>query len=92
MLLTHAERNWFVGIWPPWTLSSDEVWNRTHRLGSRLFKLTALISLVGLFFGDYAVYFLIVPALLTASITIVYSYYLYEQIERDANADSTESL
>ena len=85
VLLTHAERNWFVGIRTPWTLSSDEVWERTHRLGGRLFKLTAIIALVGLLFGDYAVYFLIVPALLTAGITIVYSYYLYEQIERDAD-------
>ena len=81
VLLAHAERNWFVGIRTPWTLSSDEVWERTHSLGSRLFKLTAIISLVGLFFGDAAIYFLIVPALLTAGITVIYSYYLYERIE-----------
>jgi len=92
VLLTHAERNWFVGIRTPWTLSSDEVWARTHHLGGRLFKLTAIISLIGLFFGDYAVYFLIVPALLTAGITVVYSYYLYEQIERGSDTDSTNSL
>jgi len=90
VLLTHAERNWFVGIRTPWTLSSDDVWARTHRLGGRLFKLTALVALVGLFFGDDAIYFLVVPALLTAGITIAYSYYLYEQLERDAEADSGE--
>lgn len=56
VLLAHADRNWFVGIRTPWTLSSDEVWERTHHLGSRLFKLTAIISLVGLFFGDAAIY------------------------------------
>jgi len=92
VLLTHAERNWFVGIRTPWTLSSDEVWARTHHLGGRLFKLTAIISLIGLFFGAYAVYFLLVPALLTAGITVVYSYYLYEQIERGSDTDSTNSL
>jgi len=84
VLLEHAERNWFVGIRTPWTLSSDVVWNRTHRLGGRLFKLTALVALVGLFFGEYAIYFLVVPALLTAGITIVYSYYRYEQLEDDS--------
>jgi uncharacterized membrane protein len=84
VLLEHAERNWFVGIRTPWTLSSADVWDRTHRLGSRLFKLTALVALVGLFFGEYAIYFLVVPALLTAGITVVYSYYLYEQLERDS--------
>jgi uncharacterized membrane protein len=91
VLLTHAKRNWFVGIRTPWTLSSDEVWDRTHRLGGRLFKLTALVALVGLLFGEYAVYFLVVPALLTAGITIVYSYYLYEQLERDSERDPTNS-
>jgi uncharacterized membrane protein len=84
VLLEHAERNWFVGIRTPWTLSSADVWDRTHRLGSRLFKLTALVALIGLLFGEYAIYFLVVPALLTAGITVVYSYYLYEQLERDS--------
>lgn len=82
VLLTHAERNWFVGIRTPWTLSSEEVWNRTHALGARLFKLTAILTLVGLLFGEYALYFLIVPALLTTVITVAYSYYLYDRIER----------
>jgi uncharacterized membrane protein len=90
VLLEHAERNWFVGIRTPWTLSSADVWDRTHRLGSRLFKLTALVALIGLFFGEYAIYFLVVPALLTAGITVVYSYYLYEQLERDSEPDVTE--
>jgi len=89
VLLTHAEPNWFVGIRTPWTLSSDEVWERTHHLGGRLFKLTALIALVGLFFGDAAVYFFIVPALLTAGITVVYSYYLYER--RNLGSDQVQS-
>jgi uncharacterized membrane protein len=90
VLLEHAERNWFVGIRTPWTLSSADVWDRTHRLGSRLFKLTALVALIGLFFGEYAIYFLVVPALLTAGITVVYSYFLYEQLERDSEPDVTE--
>lgn len=90
VLLEHAERNWFVGIRTPWTLSSADVWDRTHRLGSRLFKLTALVALIGLLFGEYAIYFLVVPALLTAGITVVYSYYLYEQLERDSEPDVTE--
>ena len=81
ILLDHAERNWFVGIQTPWTMSSAEVWERTHDLGANLFKLTAVVALVGLFFEEYAVYFLIVPVLLTAGITVVYSYYLYERLE-----------
>ncbi|WP_435365278.1 SdpI family protein [Haloarchaeobius sp. DYHT-AS-18] len=80
ILLGHTERNWFVGIRTPWTLSNEEVWKRTHELGGRLFKLTAVVSLVGLLSGEYAIYFLLVPALATAVITIVYSYYLYRKL------------
>jgi uncharacterized membrane protein len=81
VLLAHAERNWFVGIQTPWTMSSVEVWDRTHALGARLFKLTAVVALVGLFFEAYAVYFLVVPALVTAAVTFAYSYYIYERLE-----------
>ncbi len=28
--------NWFMGIRTPWTLASDDVWRRTHRLAARL--------------------------------------------------------
>lgn len=90
ILLDHAERNWFVGVRTPWTLSSETVWDRTHELGSRLFKLTAVVALLGLYFGDYAVYFLVVPAVSTAAITVVYSYYLYERLEDRPDAVSGE--
>ncbi|WP_224450502.1 SdpI family protein [Haloprofundus salilacus] len=92
ILLSRAKRNWFIGIRTPWTLSSDEVWDQTHELGSRLFKLTAVIALIGLLFGEYAVYFLIIPALLTAGVTLVYSYYLYEQIESQSGSGSESNL
>jgi uncharacterized membrane protein len=41
--------NFFVGIRTPWTLSSELSWNKTHRLGGRLFMgLGALLLLAGL--------------------------------------------
>jgi len=76
-LLPHVEPNWFVGIRTPWTLSDDAVWDRTHALGARLFKLSAAVAVVGLFVGEYAVYFLVGPALATAALTVAYSYVLY---------------
>ncbi|QLK27873.2 SdpI family protein [Natrinema zhouii] len=91
-LLTRAEPNWFVGIRTPWTLSSAAVWERTHELGGQLFKLTALVTLVGLFFGDYAVYFLMVPLLLTAAITTAYSYYCYQRLEGEPESPSDTGI
>ncbi|ELZ44263.1 hypothetical protein C464_15560 [Halorubrum coriense DSM 10284] len=76
-LLPHVEPNWFVGIRTPWTLSDDAVWDRTHALGGRLFKLSAALAVVGLFAGEYAIYFLVGPAVATAAITAGYSYVLY---------------
>lgn len=37
------KRNWFVGIKTPWTLSSENIWNKTHRLGGRLFMIFGLL-------------------------------------------------
>ena len=36
-----------VGIRTPWTLSSDDVWRKTHRLGGKLFMAAGLIVAVG---------------------------------------------
>jgi len=37
--------NWFVGIRTPWTLASDEVWRRTHRLAAILMVAGGLLLL-----------------------------------------------
>src|SRR5439155_2800501 len=38
--------SWFVGIRTPWTLSSDAVWRRTHRLAGRLMVPAGLLALL----------------------------------------------
>ena len=85
IVLDHAERNWFVGIRTPWTLSSDEVWERTHDLGATLFKLTAVVTLAGLALGDLAIYVAVGAVVVTSATTLVYSYYCYQQL--DDNGD-----
>jgi uncharacterized membrane protein len=79
-MVENARRNWFIGIRNPWTLSNDLVWEKTHRLGGRLFKGTALICLLGLLFPQVAFFFIIVPALGTALILVVYSYLTFRTI------------
>jgi uncharacterized membrane protein len=91
VLLETAKRNWFVGIRTPWTLSSDAVWDATHQLGSRLFKICALAAVFAIFAGEYAVYFVLVPTLGTAVITFVYSYVMYERLEGAAAVGSKTS-
>ncbi|MBO9367728.1 MAG: SdpI family protein [Chloroflexi bacterium] len=82
-LLRHARRNWFIGIRTPWTLSSDRVWEQTHRLGAVLFALCGLLSLLGAFFGGPSALFLsLTPLLLSTMFLIVYSWWLYRQQEQ----------
>jgi uncharacterized membrane protein len=73
-LLEHAGPNWFVGIRTPWTLSSDSVWEKTHRKGAALFKLAGVVSMIGILAGTYAWLFVLIPVIAAAIFTIVYSY------------------
>jgi uncharacterized membrane protein len=79
ILCENAKRNWFIGIRTPWTLSSEQVWDKTHRLGGKLFKIAGVIAVVGIFFQSYAVFFVLIPVLLVAAYTIVYSYLEYQK-------------
>ena len=79
ILVENARRNWFIGIRTPWTLSSDRVWDKTHSLGGKLLKIAGVIAIVGIFFHSYVVYFVLVPVLLVAVYTVVYSYLEYKR-------------
>jgi len=79
VLMERARRNWFIGIRTPWTLSSDTVWAKTHRIGGRLFKLSGLLALLGVILPDWAILFVLVPLLVASVYTVVYSYFAYQQ-------------
>jgi len=79
VLLENAKRNWFIGIRTPWTLSNDKVWNKTHKLGSKMFKTAGIIALIGFLFQKYATYFILIPVLFAAFYLIVYSYFEYQK-------------
>lgn len=73
-------KNFFCGIRTPWTLASDEVWLRTHRLGGRLFVLAGIVVLVSGLLGGGPVPMLAAVAV-AAVIPVVYSYVLYRRLE-----------
>ena len=82
ILTENAKRNWFIGIKTPWTLSSEIVWVKTHKLGGKMFKASGIISLLGLFFPKYAIWFVLVPVLFTAIYTFIYSYIEYQKLKK----------
>ena len=79
VLCEHVKRNWFIGIRTPWTLSNDRVWEKTHRVGGKLFKVAGAIAVLGAFFQAYMIPFILAPAILTAIFTVVYSFYAYRR-------------
>ena len=52
--LPQFKRNWWAGIRTPWTLSSEEAWNETHRRAGPLWVVGGLaIALAGLFAASF---------------------------------------
>lgn len=73
-------KNFFIGIRTPWTLASDTVWERTHRLAGRLFVMAGLIVLLGTVFG--LPFWIGIGCLLAAVlIPALYSLVIYRRVE-----------
>jgi uncharacterized membrane protein len=75
-------KNFFAGIRTPWTLASDAVWERTHRVAGWLFMLAGLIVVVDGLAGVPIVYSVGV-VLAAVLIPAVYSYFIYRRVERN---------
>ncbi|MFB6137018.1 MAG: SdpI family protein [Halobacteriaceae archaeon] len=88
-LMDRAERNWFVGVRTPWTLSSPAVWRETHDLAATLFKLAGAVALGGLLAPELLVYFLAGPVAVAALVATVYSYVAYRRLGDGDPADAT---
>ncbi len=78
--LGKVTKNFFVGIRTPWTLASDEVWLRTHRLGGKLFVLGGTVIFVSALLSASLVPLVLVVTV-TIAILVVYSYAVYRRIE-----------
>ncbi len=82
-MLRKAKRNFFIGIRTPWTLSSDRVWDETHRVGSILFIALGILDLLGTFFGGmWAFALMIIPITASTLFLVAYSYMLYQKETR----------
>ncbi len=79
ILVENAKRNWSIGIRTPWTLSSERVWEKTHKIGGKLFKIAGIIAFIGVFFQKYAAFFILIPVISVTVYTIVYSYFEYQR-------------
>jgi uncharacterized membrane protein len=73
-------RNFFVGIKTPWTLASEAVWERTHRLGGWLFVLAGVAMVVDALAGG-AGWWMLVAVAVACLVPAAYSYVVYRRLE-----------
>jgi immunity protein, SdpI family len=82
-VLPRARPNWWFGIRTPWTLSSDRVWARTHRVGGYAMTAAGIVILAGAALpGIWPFAVFIVSAAVAAIFPIVYSYLAWRQETR----------
>lgn len=74
--LPKTKRNYTVGIKLPWTLNSDENWNKTHRLAGYFFIIGGILFLLTSFLGNNHLIFAIL--IVITIIPSIYSFYLYK--------------
>ncbi|MFK2879113.1 SdpI family protein [Rhodanobacter hydrolyticus] len=73
-------RNFFAGIRTPWTLASEAVWERTHRLAGWMYVLAGVAMVVLGLTGTLLGWGLAVVVILTL-LPHVCSYFIYRRLE-----------
>ena len=73
--LPKCKQNYTIGLKLPWTLHSEENWNRTHRLAGWLWVIGGLLIISAGFFN--LMWRTVSAPLLMASVPTIYSYRLY---------------
>ena len=80
--LPRLKRNWFFGIRTPWTIASEEVWNRTHRLAGPVWIWGGAFLVACAFLPPTpGLAALVAGTVVLALIPVVYSAVLYRRLE-----------
>lgn len=77
--LPKTKQSYTMGIKLPWTLNSEENWNRTHRLGGFLWVLGGVAFIVLSIFKWWNLYVFFAILFVMVIVPSVYSYLLYRK-------------
>ena len=72
-----CKQNYTIGIKIPWTLNSEENWNRTHRFAGWLWTFSGIVVMLTGFFGGFWIFLIIILLMVLAP--ILYSYLLFRK-------------
>jgi len=76
-----VQRNFWMGVRTPWTLASETVWTRTHRLAAWLWVVVGVLGFVAVLAG--APLWLCFGCLIVAALyPVLYSLIIYKKLER----------
>ena len=76
-------RNFWAGFRTPWTLASDTVWERTHRVGGWLMALAGLLGIILSFIPPLRLWGLLALIGIVIVATTVYSFVLYQRLSTE---------
>ena len=76
-------KNYFLGIRTPWTLASEIVWKKTHKIGGYLYVISGVMVVIwSLFFPQmYGVVLAVI--LVSSAIIFIYSYLEFRKIDKE---------
>lgn len=80
MFLPKVRKNYFVGIRTPWTIHSEEVWDKTHQFAGKCFIIGGILSIFSLLFPQHFLSIFIAVILLIALVPVAYSYLIFRKI------------
>lgn len=85
--LPKCKQNYSIGIKVPWTLDSEIIWNKTHKMAGYLWIIGGILLLINIFINSII---LMLSIIVTISIIpIVYSYVIYKK--EQTNSSNTNS-
>jgi uncharacterized membrane protein len=88
-VMTRIRPNWFIGIRTPWTLSSDNVWRKTHRFGGVAFVFAGVcVAASTLIDSRWGLIGAMSVAAVAALSSVIYSYVVWRHEQGKAIASS----
>lgn len=72
-----CKQNYTIGIKIPWTLASEENWNKTHRLAGWLWVVCGVAMMLSGFLGS--IWILLAIALVMVFVPLIYSFVLHKK-------------
>jgi uncharacterized membrane protein len=77
--LSKIRQNYFLGIKVPWTLASEDNWNKTHRFASWCFVIIGIVTIAESYFIWYTPVVVFGGIMMAAFLPIVYSFLIYKK-------------